>query len=237
MKGNYEQMTQWVEELKNPISNLMGRLELYQEDMALDCYHHLWENCQDLDDNVNRLVRLIRMYEGDILPCWEFVLLTDRLEHALREKEELGRRKGISFRSEYLKGDYKIWTDGKMLQDLVEQMLQHVIQYAERGNTIRLGVQIHFRTPDALGRKRRAGIYLYSPSFVYGEEQQGNGNRLRNSNGTMSSFSIFIRGRTFGRVCRARRNSCRAASSDCSRIKKKLQNLKKGVDKSESFIV
>ena len=41
MKGNYEQMTQWVEELKNPISNLMGRLELYQEDMALDCYHHL----------------------------------------------------------------------------------------------------------------------------------------------------------------------------------------------------
>ena len=143
MKGNYEQMTQWVEELKNPISNLMGRLELYQEDMALDCYHHLWENCQNLDDNVNRLVRLIRMYEGDILPCWEFVLLTDRLEHALREKEELGRRKGISFRSEYLKGDYKIWTDGKMLQDLVEQMLQHVIQYAERGNTIRLGVQIH----------------------------------------------------------------------------------------------
>ena len=30
MKGNYEQMTQWVEELKNPIGNLMGRLELHQ---------------------------------------------------------------------------------------------------------------------------------------------------------------------------------------------------------------
>ena len=142
MNGNYEQMTQWVEELKNPIGNLMGRLELHQEDIALDCYHHLWENCQDLDDNVNRLVQLIRMYAGDVLPCWEFVLLTDTLEYALREKEELGRRKGVAVRSEYLRGDYKIWTDGRMLQDLVEQMLHHVIQYAERGNTIRLGFQI-----------------------------------------------------------------------------------------------
>lgn len=142
MRGNYEQMTQWVEELKNPIGNLMGQLELHQEEMGVDCYHHLWENCQDLDDNVNRLVRLIHMYAGTVLPCWEFVQLSDSLERALRGKEELGRRKGIMLRSEFLRMDYKIWTDGKMMQDLVEQMLHHVIQYAERGNTIRLGFQI-----------------------------------------------------------------------------------------------
>ena len=227
MKGNYEQMTQWVEELKNPIGNLMGRLELHQEDIALDCYHHLWENCQDLDDNVNRLVQLIRMYAGDVLPCWEFVLLTDTLEYALREKEELGRRKGVAVRSEYLRGDYKIWTDGRMLQDLVEQMLHHVIQYAERGNTIRLGFQIRSEHLVLWVGKRGAGIFLYSPSFVYDGEQQKSRHRFRDSNGTMQVLSVFIRWGTFGRVCRARRDSCRAASSDCSRIKKKLQNLKK----------
>lgn len=177
MKGNYEQMTCWVEELKNPIGNLMGQLELHQEEIDLDFYHRLWENCRDLNEDVNRLVQLIRMRAGDVLPHWESVWLPERLERALQAKEELGRRKGIFFRSEYLQADHRIWTDGGMIQELMEQLLHHVIRYAEKGNTIRLGAQVRSELATLWVENEGQGFALM-PRRLYTSEARRRGRSL-----------------------------------------------------------
>lgn len=70
MKRDMEQMAHWVQELRAPLGNLMGQLELHREEMAPECFGQLWEDCQNLRENVEQVLELVSMRLGDRLPQW-----------------------------------------------------------------------------------------------------------------------------------------------------------------------
>ena len=84
MKRSWEQMSGWVEELHAPLGNLMGQLELRQEEMDPECYDTLWKDCQNLRNYMERLLRLIQVHAGDVPPCWGRSPLRDCVEEAAR---------------------------------------------------------------------------------------------------------------------------------------------------------
>lgn len=181
MKRDMEQMTHWVQELRAPLGNLMGQLELHREEMAPECFGQLWEDCQNLRENVEQVLELVSMRLGDRLPQWGAVRLQDCMDQALKAKRPLGERMGVFFRCEYAQEDYKIWTDGGMIREILEQLLHHAVQYSAVGNGVTLGMTVHSEDV-SLWVENQGPEFIYMPQklkeYFTQEETMSSGMRI-----------------------------------------------------------
>ncbi len=139
MKKSWEQMSGWIEELHAPLGNLMGQLELRQEEMEPECYGLLWRDCQNLRSYMERLLRLIQVYAGDVPPCWGRSPLRNCVEEAARSVEKEAQEQGILLRVEYDRGDRNIWSDAKLLREILEQLIRYTLTRSASGECVTAG--------------------------------------------------------------------------------------------------
>lgn len=139
MNRDIQQMTQWVNELRSPLGNLMGQLELRQEEMDSGCFNQLWEDCQELREQLEQLLRLIRIGTEQALPYWEHVCVREHIEQALLRTQNIARKRGVFLQNEYMQEDCILWSDGAILQEIIEQLLKYALRYCENGSILTLG--------------------------------------------------------------------------------------------------
>lgn len=181
MRRDMEVMTHWVQELRAPLGNLMGRLELRRGEMPPECFGQLWEDCQNLRENVEQVLELATMRLGERLPQWSSVRLRDCMEQALRTKRPLAERRGVFFRCENMHEDYKIWTDGRMIREILEQLLHHAVQYSAVGNGVTLGMTVYSEDV-SLWVENQGPEFVYMPQklsqYFTQEETMSSGMRI-----------------------------------------------------------
>ena len=99
MKKSWEQMSGWIEELHAPLGNLMGQLELRQEEMEPECYGLLWRDCQNLRSYMERFAA------ADTGLCGRCAaLLGPQSVKELRGRSHTQRRKGSAGTGNFAQG-------------------------------------------------------------------------------------------------------------------------------------
>ena len=132
-------MTRWINELTLPLSNLMGSVELAQDQIEEKSFERIWRYCHDLQEALKRLLWVERIYREKPIAQWENMSMEEVLNRGVQGAEIAAQRRGVTI--ELTKGlpEAQVWSDPQLLGGAVEYLLRYLIGCSQEGDVILLG--------------------------------------------------------------------------------------------------
>jgi two-component system sensor histidine kinase BaeS len=179
-------------ELRTPLTNIQGYLEALLDEVvpsSRETYEVLLEETLRLADLVENILRLARADAARVDLSKEDVDLGEMIDHVLEAFKTRFQAKQITVKSNY-ENEIVVRADSRKLLQVIDNLIENAVQYADRGGTFRVFIQRTDRAIKVLFANTGGNLSEQDLPFIFERFYRGEKSRSREHGGAGIGLAI-----------------------------------------------